>query len=159
MMNAIRKHILLLISVSAVIWSTGCITQEPTFIPLPSRAAFDSNVMPILARDCAFPACHGDTARAFVVYAPGRTRRDAATDPWAALTLQEGDANYQRALSMLVGRGSAERSLLVDKPLSTAVGGGFHEGVDARGLDVYATRDDEGYVVLRSWAREALATR
>ncbi|NOY91311.1 MAG: hypothetical protein GXP55_08880 [Deltaproteobacteria bacterium] len=114
-------------------------------------------MMPVLARDCAFPACHGNTDRFLVVYAPGRTRRDPATDPWAPLTVDESEANYQRALSMLVGSNDPEHTLLVETPLSTAAGGSFHRGVDGRGLDVYSSRDDEGYRVLLAWARAALA--
>ncbi len=157
MMGTIYKCVWMSFTACAILFASGCISQEPTFIPLPSRPIFDAEVMPVLARDCAFPACHGDTNRFFVVYAPGRTRRDPVTDPWAPLTADEGEANYQRALSMLVGANDAEHTLLVETPLSTAAGGSFHRGVDGRGLDVYSSRDDAGYRVLLAWARAALA--
>lgn len=157
-MNSKNSKVALRIGVFALaLQLVACAPEDPTFVPVPVRDVFDVEVMPVLARDCAFPACHGDPDRALVVYAPGRARLDEATDSWAAMTLEESEANYQRALSMLVGSARAERTLLVDKPLSTAAGGASHQGVDERGRDVYGSPDDAGYGVLRRWAASALS--
>ena len=134
----------------------GCVDLEPTFIPLPDRTVFVDQVMPVLARDCAFPACHGDPGRPFRLFAPGCVRLDPATEIWATITEREIEANYQRATSMLSGSRTAEESLLLSKPLATAAGGGAHRGLDEYERDVYVAQSHASYQVLRAWAAAAL---
>lgn len=134
--------------------TAGCNAPvEPAAAPEANRCAFERDVYPVLARDCGFPACHGDTDRFFRVYAPGRTRLDPDTGPFAAPTGAEIDATFERARSMLAGVPSPDESLLLRKPLAPEAGGASHEGTDAFERDVYPSRDAAGWQALATWAR------
>jgi hypothetical protein len=123
--------------------------------PVPNRATFDDVIYPILARDCAFPACHAGEARFFRVFGPGRARLDPATGLAAPATAEEMDMAYDRARSMLAAVRAPEESLLLRKPLEIDRGGAAHMGVDQYGRDVYASREDPSYVALLQWAEGA----
>lgn len=111
----------------------------------------------MLARDCGFPACHGAPDRFFRVWAPNRTRLDPGTTALGApVTPAELDATYDRARSMLASASSPEASLLVRKPLDDAAGGSEHMGRDARGHNVYASKDAPGWRAIAGWAGVAL---
>jgi len=121
------------------------------------RARFETDVYPVLARDCAFPACHGAPERFFRVYAPNRARLDPAATPLGApVTADEIGATYDRARSMLSSSTSPAESLLVRKPLDDAAGGAEHMGRDARGRNVYASKDDPGWRAIAAWAGVAV---
>lgn len=137
--------------------AVGCVAGDlgaPRAVPALDRDAFRCRVEPVLAARCAFLACHGDEARPFRVYAPGRLRLGVAVD--AALTAAEREANYAAALGM--AGDEREPPLLVGKPLDTAAGGFYHGG-QARfdGDDVFATTADPGYVALADWIAGATA--
>ncbi len=140
--------------VLATLALSGCaLAPLPADPPEPSRAAFDTNIYPILVRDCGFPACHGNSGRFFRVFSPSRTRLDEATPLAAPATDAEITATYERARSMLAGASSPEQALLVRKPLEIDQGGAPHMGIDIHGHDVYANSDAQGYVALLEWAR------
>lgn len=105
---------------------------------------------PVIARDCGFPACHGAPERFFRVYAPGRTRLAGGIGP---ATVEEIDATYERARSMLATTEAPEDSLLLRKPLEQSEGGAAHMGRDRFGRNVYRSRDDPRWRALRVWAR------
>jgi hypothetical protein len=122
--------------------------------PAPDAQAFATLVYPVMLRDCAFNDCHGGPARFLQVFGPGRTRLDPMSKPEDPPTDMEIAVSYQRALSMLVveaGEPLTEAELL-KKPLERKAGGVAHKGVDARGRNVYQTKQDPSYQVPVQWA-------
>lgn len=128
----------------------GCDAEAPV-VPAPSRAAFAREVYPILLRDCGFAGCHGDPARAFHVFGPGRLRLDPDADLLGPPTADELTASYERARAMLLRPAGEDEALLVRKPGP----GGGHRGIDANERNVYAEREDPALAVLAAWAGEA----
>jgi hypothetical protein len=116
----------------------------------PDFASFESEVYPVLLRDCAFHACHGSSERFFQVYGPGRARLVPMRSPLEPAAMDEIMYTYNRALSMIDARDPAS-SMLLRKPLSLAEGGSGHQGVDAWQRDVYVTRQEPGFLALQSW--------
>jgi hypothetical protein len=147
---------------TAGILLSACSYPEATLtVPTPDAKSFESEVYPLLLRDCAFSECHGAEGRFFRVYGPGRTRISPPGQevlPYDPVTSQEIDQTYGRARSMLSSRDGIEQSLLLRKPLARAAGGAGHKGEDSWGRNVYATRDDPAYVVLSKWALTAAQT-
>jgi hypothetical protein len=121
--------------------------------PAPDFAAFQSEVYPLLLRDCAFSRCHGDPSRFFRVLGPGRTRLLPTTKPEEPATAEEIAFSYERARSMLADAARVEQSLLLRKPLEPSAGGQGHDGVDSLGHNVYRQRGSQGYATLLQWAR------
>ena len=134
---------------------TACAFEAPPAnLPEPNRGAqFDDEVYPQLLRDCGFPACHGNRDRFFRVFGPGRTRLDEMTPLGEAPTVDEREAAYERARSMLAGAGRSEDTLLLRKPLEVDQGGAPHVGIDEHGQDVYGDVTDDGYELLLLWAQ------
>jgi hypothetical protein len=128
----------------------GCAEQGDYTIPSADRAHFESEVLPVLLRDCAFHACHGSAERFFQVFGPGHGRLDPLTRPLDPLTPAEIDHSFMRALSMFEP-GDLEHSLLLVKPLAVDAGGASHEGTDTLGRDVYQSKEDPAYRVLHDW--------
>ena len=116
------------------------------------REAFETEVYPILLRDCATPACHGAPDRFFRVVGPGRVRLSEDTPPLDQATDAEMLLTFTRARSMLEP-GDRERSLLLRKPLDLEAGGAAHEGHDNFGRNVYRSRRDPNYVAIERWVR------
>jgi hypothetical protein len=114
---------------------------------------FKSEVYPVLLRDCAFPACHGDPKRFFRVWGPGRVRLPGTSGTPAEFDLpsiNEISATHALALSMIDEHDLA-KSPLLRKPLAQAAGGAGHLGVDKHGRDVYRTAQDAGYLAIARW--------
>jgi hypothetical protein len=131
----------------------GCAT-DPSYAQPPAvdRAAFESDVYPILLRDCGYTGCHGNPERFFRLYGPGRTRLDPATGLFDRPTSAEIDASFDRARSMLAGVPDPRQALLLRKPLESGAGGAAHRGTDALGRNVYASTDDPSWQVIARWA-------
>jgi hypothetical protein len=127
--------------------SVGCDGEAPV-VPAPSRAMFAGEVYPILLRDCGFAACHGDPARAFHLFGPGRLRLDPNTELLDPATEDELAASYERTRAMLLRPAGEDSMLLIRKPGP----GGAHQGIDANGHNVYAEADDPALQVLAAWA-------
>lgn len=149
---------LIALAVGLALAAAGCAT-EPSYAEPPAvdRAAFESDVYPILLRDCGYTGCHGNPDRFFRLYGPGRTRLDAATGLFDRPTSAEIDASFDRARSMLSGVPDARQALLLRKPLESSAGGAAHRGTDALGRNVYASTDDPSWQVIARWAGVALA--
>jgi hypothetical protein len=131
----------------------GCASEAPIAEPpVVDRARFETEVYPVLLRDCGFPACHGDPDRFFRVFGPGRTRLDPASGLYAAPSTEEVDAAFDRARSMLSGVPDPRQSLLVRKPLEASAGGAAHMGRDALGRNVYASTADPSWRAIAAWA-------
>ncbi|MCA9604508.1 MAG: hypothetical protein KC619_02865 [Myxococcales bacterium] len=132
---------------------TGCAFEAPPASPpSPRYDTFESDVYPILMRDCGFPDCHGHEGRFFRVYGPGRHRLEGVDidDP---ATEAEVRASYERARSMLASAIRAEDAVLLRKPLEIDRGGAPHLGIDEHGQDVFPSTEDERYQTILSWAR------
>ncbi|MCP5065302.1 MAG: hypothetical protein GY946_01940 [bacterium] len=121
-------------------------------IPHPDFAMFETEVYPILARDCAFTMCHGDPARYFQLYAPGRLRLDPEIDLLDPATPEELAISYDHTRAMMLGDGPVRDTPLLRKPRE----GAGHAGVDANGRNVYTGRDDPSYARLEAWAQEGM---
>jgi len=117
--------------------SGGCADPgQDVALPSPDREVFDTQVWPVLVRDCGFSTCHGSEERFFRVVGPGHARLDPATPMSDPVTEAELELSYQRARSMLNAR-EPGNSLLLRKPLAVAAGGAGHEGTDVFGRDVF----------------------
>lgn len=135
--------------------SAGCAESSGEFaITNPDYAAFETQVMPVLARDCSFHACHGARHRFFQVLGPGRPRLSALTPDADPLTPDELRFNYERARSM-IDRDDPARSPLFLKPLEPVAGGAGHEGTDLFGRNVYPDKLDPAYLILQNWVMSA----
>lgn len=133
--------------------------QADLSVPRPDEQLFEQEVYPILLRDCAFYACHGNTDRFLRVFGPGRTRISSKLENFDPATADEIHHSYERARSMLQGVEDVADSLLLRKPLDSAAGGAGkgHEGTDLWGHNVYRSKDDVAYVKLAAWARSRQA--
>jgi hypothetical protein len=134
----------------------ACCTYESAdlTVPNPDEQLFEAEVYPILLRDCAFYACHGNTDRFLRVFGPGRTRISDKTENYDPATPEEIHHSYERARSMLQGVSDVADSLLLRKPLDSAAGGSGkgHEGTDVWGHNVYKSANDDSYEKLVEWA-------
>jgi len=134
----------------------GCADSQPEGSSVKRQfQPFQREVYPVLLRDCAFPACHGDPERFFRVFGPGRVRLAGETTIPGALDIPTGDElalSYSLALSMIDPDDPAASPLL-QKPLAVEAGGAGHFGVDPYDRDVYRTAQDSGFVTLSRWVR------
>jgi hypothetical protein len=153
---------------SALIFAHCGLDNPPTDAPAVTEEYFRCAVEPVLVRECSSPACHGYSERRLRVLAPGRMRM---ADEYAAarqlITLDDVEEGIQPALTgneqrfnFLQARGFArgpvDESQLLTRPLATAAGGTVH--VSRLGGDVFTSKSDPGYVVLRSWLNGATVT-
>jgi hypothetical protein len=143
--------------------TAACSSDTDGFeLAVPMRPQFESEVHPVLLRDCGFPTCHGSPERQFRVWGPGRVRLDPTAplfDPLVdamgrMVKQQASNAETTATLDSATGFIDARdprRSLLLRKPLATEAGGTGHLGVDRFGRNVYSSMDSEGYLVLSRW--------
>jgi hypothetical protein len=124
-------------------------------VPPGDAMVFQSDVYPVLMRDCAFNDCHGGSHRFLQVFGPGRVRIDPMLDSEAEATPVELQVSYERARSMLISEGAVTRSLLLTKPLAQEAGGVGHRGVDGYGRNVYQSTADPSYQLILRWAQGA----
>jgi hypothetical protein len=145
------QNLLIAAFAGAVVASAGCAKSSDGWQrPQRSFQLFQSDVVPVLLRDCAFPTCHGSSQRFFRVWGPGRTRLDPTTREFDPLTPNEAIQSYQLAVSM-VDANAPSRSLLLRKPLAVAAGGARHLGEDKFGRNLYRTVNASGYLTIARW--------
>lgn len=93
--------------------------------------AFATRAQPVLARDCAFPTCHGALHAGLRLYAVGRSRQvpEPSLDEllFEPLTNEELAANLAAVLPF-VDPGAPEQSELVERALPRDDGGRGHGG-------------------------------
>jgi hypothetical protein len=120
----------------------------------PDAALFEAEVYPLLLRDCAFFACHGNGERFFRIYGPGRLRISDTLEAYDPATPAEVEHTYERARSMLRGVHGIDDSVLLRKPLDSSEGGAGrgHGGTDVWGHNVYRSADDVAYRTILKWA-------
>ncbi|MGE0398243.1 MAG: hypothetical protein AB7T06_16185 [Kofleriaceae bacterium] len=145
-----------MIRLLALVFVIGCTSIEGDLdVPQADPVTFRTTVYPVLLADCGFPACHGSRERFFRVFGPGRTRLAGDTDPYAPATPEELAESFTRARSMLISPDGVRRSPLLRKPLAVTAGGAGHEGTDAWGANLYATKQDPHFQALFFWATAA----
>jgi hypothetical protein len=113
---------------------------------------FRCNVQPVLSARCGFVACHGTDERPLRIFAEQKLRLGVEwVDYQTPLTPEEQAANFQ-AVRDFAARGPGDADLLAEKPLDAVAGGLFHGGKDQFGTDdVFLTRDDPGYRIMRAF--------
>jgi hypothetical protein len=121
---------------------------------------FTNFVLPVLARDCGFQACHGSSERFFRIYGVGRQRipttdsvcQNDSPPPCYFNDLSGSERDYSLQLAeSFVDPANPGESLLLRKPLAVEAGGSDHAGVDKYGRNVYRTPDDQGFLVIQRW--------
>jgi hypothetical protein len=143
---------------AGVLAGAGCSADsQGDELPTRSSTVFQTEVYPVLARDCGFHGCHGAPERFFRVWGPGRQRMDPTTRAFAQMSGMELATNLSVALSM-IDTENPSRSLLLRKPLAVEAGGSGHLGVDKYGRNVYRSVNDAGYVVIANWVNSMAMT-
>jgi hypothetical protein len=117
----------------------------------PSLEAFERDVYPVLLRDCAMSRCHGAEERFLRVVGPGRARLSKYTSPLDPATAAEVTLSYERARAQIDVGPRRQSSWLLSKPLERAAGGAAHGGQDRFSRNVYASKQDPGYLTLAAW--------
>lgn len=146
-----RTHAVVGVAWLAMLCLAGCGEDVPELqVATPDLMTFETEVYPVLLRDCGFHECHSSHERFFQVFGPGRDRLSEATQPIDPVDPEEVSFTYDRARSM-INVAAPEKSLLLRKPLAVDAGGMGHEAVDVHGRDVYADDKQPGYVVLHAW--------
>jgi hypothetical protein len=156
----LRRDLLGASSASAVL-AVALVACQGLGGPAPSpetpldEAFFRCRVQPVLTKNCATLACHGDGARPFVVFARNRLRLGGSeADRNAFLGDDERAYNFRSAAAM-VDADRPDESPLLMKPLATAAGGWFHGATRLEGgQDVFDEREGE-WTVLSDWAHGA----
>jgi hypothetical protein len=140
------------------IWiSRGCVQPNPPE-PAPDLdfAFFRCEVQPVLVKQCAAPACHGNGKRFFRLYARNRLRLGGGPlDVNRPLREEEVQANYDAARALVDGLEAPEDSMMVRKPLESSQGGYYHGATRIfrwGGANVFSSREDPGYQKLLAWA-------
>ena len=101
---------------------------------------FTCEIQPVLARECSFPACHGNWQRPFRVLAPGKmrvaeeyeksrlslTKEAAKAGEYAPLTLREQRFNYEQSIGFVARESPEVNSQILTRPLAYLAGGNFH---------------------------------
>lgn len=148
----------------SLLWLSACSNEADGFaLAAPNAPGFQSDVYPVLLRDCGFPTCHGASERLFRVWGPGRVRLDPLAPTFNTdvnpvtgepKPQEPSGAEAKRSLESALGFIDAKnpkRSLLLRKPLSAEAGGTGHLGVDRFGRNVYRSTDSDGYLSLSRW--------
>jgi hypothetical protein len=133
----------------------GCVQSDISAkrpLPEADEHFYRCEVQPVLAARCAFMDCHGTPERALSIYAEQRYRLGIDWREYETpITADELAANF-RAVRGFFARDGSETDQLSEKPLDTRAGGLFHRGKDLYGAeDVFVSRDDPGYRILRDF--------
>lgn len=117
--------------------------------------AFAAEVQGYVAPRCATLDCHGDEGRPLRLYGEVGLRQfaDGVVDRDAPLTTAELEENALSAANVDPGAPTVDAHLLLLKPLAESAGGAQHEGEE-----IWADRDDPGYLCLRAWLAGEVAT-
>jgi hypothetical protein len=94
----------------------------------PSRARFAEEAGPLLGKRCGDVSCHGDGARPYALFTPGRRRLDPTkTHGSEPLDEEEIDANWRAALGFLDAPRGRDTTL-IRKALGVGGPGGHRGG-------------------------------
>lgn len=147
----------------ALPWAIGwllsaCVQSNPPEPPPElDFAFFRCEVQPVLVKQCATPACHGNGKRFFRLYARNRLRFETSPlDVNQPLHEVEVRANYDASRAMLDSLDSPRQSMMLRKPLESSVGGYYHGATRVfrgGGPNVFASPDDPGFQKLLLWSQ------
>ncbi len=152
-----RATILCLVAFSLGACVQGGI-EDGRELPQADEHFFRCNVQPVLAARCAFMACHGNLDRPLPIYAEQRLRIDITWREYdTPLTDEELARNFDTVRGF-IARNPGETQLLSEKPLDVRAGGLYHQGEELDVTeDVFVSRDDPGYQILRDFTSGATA--
>jgi hypothetical protein len=142
----------------AILLLGGCQSglEDPRPLPALDEAFFRCRAQPVLVKNCAAFACHGDARRYLRLFARNRLRLAGQEPERNALLRDEERASNFAAARAFVDPDAPEESLLLLKPLDQAIGGYYHGGATLFGKgDVFTSKDDPDYKVLLSWVQGA----
>lgn len=146
-----RPSLAWLVLLSACEGTAGSSSPGGTSDDLP---AFAAQAQPVLAKDCAFPACHGAEHRGLRLWAVGRSRLEGSATlndvQFAALTPEELGQNLDATLAF-VDPAHPDESELLERALPKTAGGRGH-----RGGALFLDREDPDYEQLLTWIETAV---
>jgi hypothetical protein len=126
--------------------------SAPADPPEVDEAFFRCHVQPVLTKNCAAFACHGDARRPLRLFARNRLRlggTEATRN--APLSAEERSYNFAAARAFVDGH-EPEESLLLMKPLEASKGGYFHRGAEDYGKgNVFRDAQDPEYRAIVDW--------
>ncbi len=128
--------------------------------PLPQvaldEAFFRCHVQPILSKECATFACHGNADRAFRLYARNRLRYGNAdeTQRNSKLNDAERQLNFDAARAF-VDVGNRDDSFLLMKPLEADAGGYYHGATKIGTTNVFASTSSMEWQTIAQWVKGA----
>jgi hypothetical protein len=131
----------------------GCASLDaPADAPALDEAFFRCHVQPVLTKNCAAFACHGDPRRSYVVFARNRLRL-GGSEATRNAPLRDDERRYNlEAARAFVDADAREESLLLRKPLAASAGGYFHRGATDYGKgNVFRSAEDPEYRTLSDW--------
>jgi hypothetical protein len=154
-----RRCVAFAAACAVIALATGCGEDVPELqVASPDLMTFETQVYPVLLRDCGFHHCHSSSERFLQVFGPGRDRMLDTTQPLDPVLPEEVGLAYNRARSM-IDTAKPDASLLLRKPLAVAAGGTGHQGEDVHGRDVYEDEMAPGYLVLQAWVAASTASQ
>jgi hypothetical protein len=132
--------------------------DQPQPLPVLDEPYFRCKVQPILTKDCATFACHGDGRRYFRLFARERLRLGGTeATRLSPLSSDERASNFDAARGMVDAKNPSQ-SLLLLKPLEQAAGGYYHRGaLIFNGGNVFADPTDPDFKTLSAWVNGATA--
>ncbi len=150
-----KRKLLFPVLAGLVAASAACVQSNisaPEPLPEADINYFRCNVQPVIAARCAFMECHGTPDRGMPIYAEQRYRLDVTWDDYQLPLKEDELAVNFRVVRGFFARNGEQQDLLSEKPLDVQAGGLYHLGNEPRSTeDVFMTRDDAGYVLLRKF--------
>jgi len=149
--------------ICVLLLSSACV-QDGLDRQAEERVQLDSHfyrcqVQPLVTKSCAFMDCHGNDERPLRIYAEQRFRINPDWIDYEDVITEAELAANLRAMEGFVEGADGPGSLLTEKPLDARFGGRYHRGRDLYGVDdVFLSRDDADYKVLREFAAGAVDT-
>lgn len=138
---------------SILITVAGCTTVGNAPVDNPAdqldRDRFACTVEPILARDCSYTGCHGNTQFPLRVYSVGKLRAgsmDTLDDRLVTLSDDERRANFESASAFAFGGVAPDDNLLIRKALPAESGGYAHIGGA-----IFTGHSDARVVAITDW--------
>jgi hypothetical protein len=137
------------------LWS-GCVQNNPVESPPElDFAFFRCEVQPVLVKQCATPACHGNGKRFFRLYARNRLRLGGGPlEVNQPLREDEVRANYDATIALVDSLDSPRQSMMLRKPLESSAGGYYHGATRVfrgGGPNVFASPEDPGFQKIVKW--------
>jgi hypothetical protein len=121
----------------------------PGLVVALDEPAFRCSIEPILIRDCAYLACHGQAGSPLRLYSMGKLRLgDSSTLAARTAPITDGERhlNFLSAQAFAVSGVAPEDTWLVRKPMPSSAGGFAHLGGA-----IWSGRDDARVRLIQDW--------